>query len=150
MPLSVEFMLSEWTNVAICLVFAFTINILEKVSTRLSFLGFKFKKISFKVNLTTLYYLSVMFNFMKTIAILAFGTIYMVDKSGMFPLPTILILRNIRIHVGFLDGYNMLFYIEISVDKTFSLCTILRVSNVDLYNSHIRLERGLDDMRMGH
>ena len=87
---------------------------------------------------------------MKTIAILAFGTIYMVDKSGMFLLPTILILRNIRIHVGFLDGYNMLFYIEISVDKTFSLCTILRVSNVDLYNSHIRLERGLNDMRMEH
>ena len=78
----------------------------------------------------------MIFNFIKTIALLAFGTIYMTGKDSMFPLPTILILRNTGVYVGFSDGYNVLSYIEISVNKTLSLCTILKVPNVNLYKPY--------------
>ena len=91
--------------------FAFTINALERVSTRLSFLGFESRRISFKVSLIIPHHLSVIFNFMKTIALLAFGIMYMAGKDSMFPLPTILILRNTRVYVGFSDGYNVLFVV---------------------------------------
>ena len=78
-----------------------------------------------------------MFNFMQTIALLAFDTMCMAGKSGMFLLLTILILRNTRIHVGFSDGCNVTSYIETSVNKTLSLCTVLRILNVNSYNSHV-------------
>jgi len=57
-------------------VFAFTINTLERVDTRLFFLGFESRRISFRVSLIIPHHLSVIFNFMKTITLLAFGTMY--------------------------------------------------------------------------
>ena len=135
MPFSIESILLDQNNVAIYLVFVFIINILERVSTKLFFLSFKFRRVSFKVILTIPYYLLVIFNFIRTIALLAFSTIYMIGKDSISLLPTILALRNTRVHIGSLDSSNMLFYIEISVNKTLSLCTILRVPNVNPYNS---------------
>jgi len=129
-------------------VFDFTINILERVSTRLSFLGFESRRINFKVSLIISHHLSVIFNFMKTVALLAFGTMYMAGKDSMITLPTILILRNTGVHVGFSDGCDMLSYIETFVNKTLSLYTILKVPNVNLYNSHIGLGGSLDDASM--
>jgi len=85
---------------------------------------------------------------MKTVALLAFGTMYMAGKDSMITLPTILILRNTGVHVGFSDGCDMLSYIETFVNKTLSLYTILKVPNVNLYNSHIRLGGSLDDASM--
>lgn len=79
----------------------------------------------------------MVFNFMKTVTLLAFDTICTAGESSVFSLPTILALRNAKVHVGFLDSCNMLSYIETSVNKILSLCTILRVPNVNLYNSYI-------------
>jgi len=87
------------------------------VSIRLSFLGFEFRRICFKVSLTTSCYFPVMFNFMQTIVLLAFDTIYIAGKSGISPLPTIFALRNTRIHVSSSDGCNVSFYIETSINK---------------------------------
>ena len=70
MPFSVKSILLKWINVAICLVFIFIINILEGVNTKLSFFGFKYKRVSSKFSLTTPHNLSVMFNFIRTIALL--------------------------------------------------------------------------------
>ena len=92
----------------------------------------------------------MMFDFMRTVALLVFNTIYTVGESSMFSLPKILALRNTRVHVGFLNDYNVLFYIEISVNKTSSLCTILRVLNINPHNSHIGLGKSLDDTRIEH
>ena len=130
-------MLSEWTIVIVSLVFSFAINIFEKVSIRLFFLSFEFKSVSFKVSLITLCYFPVMFNSMRTIILLVFSIIYTISKSGMFPLLVIFVLRNARVHISSLDNCNILSYIEIFVNKTLSLCTILRVPNIDLYNSYI-------------
>ena len=75
----------------------------------------------------------MMFDFMRTVALLVCNTIYTVGESSMFSLPAILALRNTRVHVGFLDDCNVLFYIKISVNKTSSLCIILSSSQmVDL------------------
>jgi len=68
----------------------------------------------------------------------------------MFPLLVIFVLRNARVHISSLDDCNMLSYIEIFVNKTLSLCTILRVLNIDLYNSYIWLGESLDDIRIGY
>jgi len=87
---------------------------------------------------------------MKTVALLAFGTIYMVGKDSMIILLTILILRNTGVHVGFSDGCEVLSYIKTFVNKTLSLCTILKVPNVNLYNSHIGLVESLNDARVGY
>ena len=130
-------MLSEWTIVIVSLVFSFAINIFEKVSIRLFFLSFEFKSVSFKVSLITLCYFPVMFNSMRTIVLLVFNIIYTISKSGIFPLLVIFVLRNARVHISSLDNCNILSYIEIFVNKTLSLCTILRVPNIDLYNSYI-------------
>jgi len=130
-------MLSEWTIVIVSLVFSFAINIFEKVSIRLFFLSFEFKSVSFKVSLITLCYFPVMFNSMRTIVLLVFSIIYTISKSGIFPLLVIFVLRNARVHISSLDNCNILSYIEIFVNKTLSLCTILRVPNIDLYNSYI-------------
>lgn len=130
-------MLSEWTIVIVSLVFSFAINIFEKVSIRLFFLSFEFKSVSFKVSLIILCYFPVMFNSMRTIVLLVFSIIYTISKSGIFPLLVIFVLRNARVHISSLDNCNILSYIEIFVNKTLSLCTILRVPNIDLYNSYI-------------
>ena len=134
MSLSVEFMLLEWTTVAICLMFTLVINILEWVSTRFSFLGFESRRICFKVGLIILCHLFIMLDFMM---IIAFRAMCMTSKSGMTPLPTIFVLRNARVYVGSPDSCNLLTYIEISVNKILCFCTILRISNIDLYNSYV-------------
>jgi len=86
--------------------------------------------VGFKVSLTTPCYLPVVFDFMRTIILLIFSTMCITDKSGIFLLPTILILRNTRVYVSFLNSSDMLFYIETSVNRTPSLHTSLRVPNI--------------------
>jgi len=117
MLLSIKSMLLEWTIIVISLVFVFVINIFEKVSIRLFFLSFEFKSVGFKVSLIILYYFPVMFNFMRTIVLLVFSTIYTISKSSMFSLLVISILRNARVHISFLDNCNMLSYIEIFINR---------------------------------
>jgi len=79
----------------------------------------------------------MVFNFMRTVTLLAFGTMCTAGESSVFSLLTILALKNAKIHVGFLDSCDMLSYIETSVNKILSLCTILKVPNINLYNSYI-------------
>ena len=69
--------------------------------------------------------------------IIVFRAMCMTSKSGMTPLPTILVLRNARVYVGSPNGCNLLTYIEISVNKILYFCTILRILNIDLYNSYV-------------
>jgi len=88
---------------------------------------------SFTVSLKTSCHLPVVFDFMRTITLLVLGTIYIASKSGMSLLPTILVLRNVRVHVSFLNSSDMLSYIGTSIDKTLSLHTSLRVPNINPY-----------------
>ena len=107
---------------------------------------FKCERICFQVCLITLHYFSVMCNFMETIIFLAFGIVYIASKNSIILLPTILLLRNARVHVGSSNNSNMMIYIETFVNKTFYFHTILRIPNVNLYNSHVRFRKYLNDV----
>jgi len=60
-----------------------------------------------------------MFNFIKAIVFLVFETINIASKSGMIPLPSILVLRNTKVHICSSDSSNITSYIETFVNKAF-------------------------------
>ena len=47
----------------------------------------------------------------------------MAGKSDMFSHLKILVLENTRVHIYSMNCYNVLFHIETSINKTFSLYT---------------------------
>jgi len=68
---------------------------------------------------------------MKAIALNTLGALDVAEHSCMPPLPTILALRDARIYIGFLNSCDKLPYVEIPVDKTFNLNTVLIIPNVN-------------------
>ena len=124
----------------------FVVDTLKCMSVGFFFLSFKPRRVSFKISLATPYHLSTVFNFIRIITLLTLGIICIASESSMFPLPTILVLENTRVHVGFSNGCNVLIYIETSVNKTLNLCIILRVPNVNPYNGHIWFGGSFDDL----
>ena len=55
--------------------FTFAVNTLKQMWTGFSFLNFEFRRIYFEVGFVTPYYIPIMFDFIETIAFLAFGII---------------------------------------------------------------------------
>jgi len=55
--------------------FTFAVDTLKQIRTGFSFLYFKFRRIYFEVGFAIPYYIPIMFDFMGTIAFLAFGII---------------------------------------------------------------------------
>ena len=137
MPLSVDTILPERAIIAVCMIFSFVFDTLKWMSIEFSFLSFEPKKVSFKINIATLCYLSMVFNFMRIFILLAVSTIWIAGESNVLPLLKILVLGNTRVHIYSINCYNVLFHIETFINKTFNLCTILKVLNVNPYNGHI-------------
>ena len=79
-----------------------------------------------------------MFYLMQTITLDTFGSMYMTYKNCVLLFPTILVLRNSRIHVCSSDHHNVAFYVKTSVSKVFNLSVTLKVPYVNLDNYHIR------------
>jgi len=52
----------------------------------------------------------------------------------MIPLPTVLTLRNTRVHISSSDYSDMAFYIETPINKALCFHTILRIPNVNPYH----------------
>ena len=77
----------------------------------------------------------------------AFRTINLACKCNVFLLPEILILENIWIYISSTNSSNMASNIEASFNQYFGIGTTLRVPDIHLYNSYIRLERCFDDLR---
>ena len=77
------------------------------------------------INLTTLHYIPIVFNFVKTIIFLAFGAMCTASKSYISLFPTVFVLRDTRVHIGFLNSSNTMLYIKASVNKILGLNTIL-------------------------
>ena len=109
-------MFPEWTVVAVFLVFIFAT--FEQMSTWFSFLCFEPQRISLEICFAIPYYFSVMFQFVWTITFLTFCFICITCKCGMAPFPTVLTLRNIKIHICFSNCYNIMIYVKTSVNKT--------------------------------
>ena len=56
----------------------------------------------------------------------------------MAPLPTIFVLEDIRVYVCSSDGHNITVYIEVSINKTFSLTTTLYILDINSNYGHIQ------------
>jgi len=78
----------------------FTVKALECVRARVALLSFEPRRVQFGVSFTTPSKLAMMFSQIRAIAFYAFGSLDMAHFYQMTPLPTILALRDTRIHVG--------------------------------------------------
>ena len=75
----------------------------------------------------------------RAIVLDALGALDMVGYSRMYLSPAILALRDARVYVGSSNSCNKPPYIEIPVNKTFSLTSTLNIPDVNPNNQHIRL-----------
>ena len=102
MPISIETVVLIRTTIAICLMIPFAVHAFEDVRIWLAFLGGY--SICFLVIHTTLCFLSVVFGSMSSIALGTPRDMRMATKCQMFPLPTVLALWDIWVHIGTFDS----------------------------------------------
>jgi len=79
---------------------------------------------------------------------IAFGTLRPLNVANpycMTPLPTILALRNPRVHVGSLYSSDNALNIKMSVNDFFCIYAILDIPDINPYNSHVRLGKYFDN-----
>ena len=145
-PLFVEAMLPERAFDWVIKVGTFAIEVLKHVRARIALLSFELRRIWFGVSFTTPSKLTMMFSYMRAIAFYTFGSLDIAYPCWMTPLPTILALRNTRIHVGALHCCDDTSYIETSVNNFLSVVTVLGILYVNPDNSHVRF-RGDHNMR---
>jgi len=67
----------------------------------------------------------------------------------MSPFLATFALGDSRVHVGILYSSNVASYIKAMINKNFSRCTALGVSDVDPHNNHVRFGRYFDDSWFG-
>ena len=89
MLLLVEFVPPEQAHITISLVLTFTVNILERIQIRFSFLCFKSWWVYFEIDLATLCYISVVFYFMSAIIFNVFGPMHTTHKHCIVLFPTV-------------------------------------------------------------
>ena len=102
---------------------------------QLFLLYLKSKKFSLKVYLITLYHLFMMFNFMRTIILNVFKTMYLTHKSHV---ALFLALWDTRVYIYVLNSCNMPTNIKMSVNKTLGLGTTLSILYINLDHYYIR------------
>ena len=120
-----------------------TVGVLEEVRARFTLLSLELREVSFFICFATPPKLAIIFRFMRSIALN--GSLNMVEHSCISPLLAILALRDTRIHIGTLNGSNILSnIIEASIGETFSLTSVLDVLNVKPYDWHVRFGQYFD------
>jgi len=115
------------------------------VRTRIALLSFEPRRIRFGVSFTTSSKLTMMFSYMRAIAFYTFRSLDMAYPCQMTPLPTILALRDTRIHVGAFHYHDDTFYIEMSVNNFLSIITVFGIPYINPDNSHVRFRKDLDN-----
>jgi len=129
-----EPILLKQTEIKICLIVSMIIEALEGVRVRFALLSLKSRGVSFFIHFAIPPKLAMIFRFVRSIALDTLRSLNIAGHSCMSPLPAILALRDIRIHIGTPNGSNILSNIETSVDETFSLTSTLDVPDVKLYD----------------
>ena len=117
------------------------------MSTGLFFFYLKSWRVGFKICLVTSYYISIMFNFVRNIALDIFGTMHIIHKDSVILFPAIFALKNTQVHACTMNYTNMTFYIKVSINKIFSFKTALSILYINPDNSHIRFGRYFDYLR---
>ena len=115
-PFPIEPMTPKWTLVRVSKMVSTTVEAFEQVGTWISLFCFQSRQIDFGVGLAAPPKFSMMFQFVQSIAFDAFGSLNPIQKCSMAPFPAVFTLRHTRIHVGSLDGRDVIAYIEASVD----------------------------------
>jgi len=139
-------MFPEGTVSIICLVITFVVNTLEEVSIKFFFLCFKLRRVCLEICFIIPYHISMMFEFVWTIAFLILRSMWITHKCYMPLLPAVFALRDTQIHICFSDSSNILTYIEASVNKTLCSCTGLWTRNIDLYHHYIGFWECFDNL----
>jgi len=84
---------------------------------------------------------------MRTIAFSTFGPLNTANPCLMTPLPTILALRNIWVHVGSPHHCNDISYVEFSIDDFPGIGASLGVPHVNPNYCHVGLGRNFDKLQ---
>jgi len=88
-------MLPKQTVSTISLIVTFTVETFEYVSTQSFFWSFKLWRVGLKASFTALCYISVVFEFVRSIVFLTFGPICLVYECSMSPFPAVFALRDV-------------------------------------------------------
>jgi len=147
-PLLVKLIFPERTYIAICLILIFTVDVLEGVKTVFSFLHLKSWEVSLEVHLAIPCHVSMVFNLVRTITFDVFNTICMAYKDSMALFPAVFALGNARVHICFINSYNVAFYVKAPINKVFSLRATLSILYIDPDNYHIELGGYFDYSRL--
>ena len=110
--------------------------------------SFKSKEVSFEIHFTTPHHLSLVLYLVKTIIFNTFRSMCLTSKYHISLFPTILILKNTRIYISFLNYYNITSDIEASFYEIFHLGTVLEIPDINSDYNHIRFKRHIDDTRV--
>ena len=127
----------EETLIGVCLVITSAVHALEEVWAWFPFFCFQSWGICFLIYLVALSKMSMVFGFVRTIALDAFCLLDSVQESHMPPFLAVLALGHARVYVCLSDGNNIVFYVETSVNETFHLTSTLNISDVQPDYSHI-------------
>ena len=92
MPLFVETVAPEWTDVGICLVVTLAVDTFEKVEAWFALFGFEIERIDLEVGLAIPDKVVIIFNLVRLITLKILGILYIICKGGMPPLPVVLAL----------------------------------------------------------
>ena len=116
LPFSVELVSLEEALVGVGLVVLPTIRALERVWAWFVFLRLKMRRVHLLIHLTTPPEFMVVFRFVGAITLDILGTLDSARKSCMTPLPAILTLVYVRVHVSTSNYGNILANIEAAID----------------------------------
>ena len=123
------------TTIAVYLIIPFAVHAFEDMRIWLAFLSGCL--ICFLVVYTTSCFLSVVFGSMSSIALDAPGDMRMATKCRMFPLPTVLALRDTWVYIGTFDSSDKTSDVKAMIDDVLRQRTALRVPDVYLDHCYI-------------
>jgi len=130
-PLTIESVSPKWTMDRVSLVISFAIGALEQMRARFTLLGFKSRRISFVISLTTPTELSMMFQLVRAVTFNAFCSLNPARQGGVTPFPAILTKQDARVHVCTSDGGDEVSNVKTPVNEHFRILTALNVPNVN-------------------
>ena len=141
MPFSIKPMFPVRTLGTVGEVVIFAVDTLECMWTGFVLLGFWYRWICVRVLLTAPCHLSVVFELVRSAALLASSAMYSACICGMTPFPAVFTLWYSRVHVSASEDGYVTPKIETPVDKSLGFCAALRVPDINPYYGHIRFGR---------
>ena len=145
LPLSIEPISPEWTQVGVGLVITSAVWTFKSVRAWLSFLHFKSGWVKLLICFVAPSEFVVVFWFVRTVTFDTLGSLNLVWKHSMTPFLAILALGNFWIHVGSLNCHNVFANIETSVDKYLGFAAALNILYVYPDDKYVWFQQNFDN-----